>query len=101
MMFIMQVILISNKTIAKTHLRSRHLPEQPLMRKEKKCRRGPLTPVIEDQLMAVIIVMILVIVIVMLLLFSITILITVTDCLHLHHDQVRIILRPWERVDEW
>ena len=51
--------------------------------------------------MMMMIVMILVIVIVMLLLFSITILITVTDCLHLHHDQVRIILRPWERVDEW
>ena len=52
MMFIMQVILISNKTIAKTHLRSRHLPEQSLMRKEKKCRRGPLTPVIENPLLS-------------------------------------------------
>ena len=46
-------------------------------------------------------VMILVIVIVMLLLFSITILITVTDCVHLHHDQGKIILRPRARVDEW
>ena len=52
----------------------------------------------------VMIVIILVIVIVMLLLFSITILITVTMTIyspHLHHDQVRIILRPRERVDEW
>ena len=52
MMLIMHIILISNKTIAKTYLRSRHLFEQSLMRKEKKCRSGPLTPVIENPLLS-------------------------------------------------
>ena len=44
MMFIRHVIFTSNKTISKTQLRPCHLPEQPSVRKEKKCRSGPLTP---------------------------------------------------------